>query len=76
MYKLLTNSFSPDNARAHLGPTFGNVTNSYILDDVDCDGDEDDIFDCDHGGVNQHDCSISEGAGVSCLQDTPPPPTR
>ena len=36
----------------------------FILDNVDCAGDEDDIFQCPY--VPQHNCGTSEGAGVTC----------
>ena len=37
-----------------------------LLDDLDCDGDETRLIDCDHAGRGTSDCSISEAVGVTC----------
>ena len=50
------------------------------MDDVECTGNEFDILNCPFGsnGLNNewglHNCDITEAAGVSCMQDEPPPP--
>jgi hypothetical protein len=38
-----------------------------LLDDVRCNGKESYIWDCSHRGLNKHDCSHSQDAGVECL---------
>merc|ERR1712126_757160 len=47
--------------------TFGSVPNNFILDDIDCEGDETDIRDCTYD--EDDDCGSSEGAGVICNDD-------
>ena len=37
-----------------------------LLDDVDCDGDEETIFECQHRGIGDNNCGHSEDAGVRC----------
>ncbi|XP_038072278.1 uncharacterized protein LOC119740886 isoform X2 [Patiria miniata] len=37
-----------------------------LLDNVQCSGDEDTIFDCPHNGLGLHDCRHYEDAGVRC----------
>ena len=46
--------------------TFGPGTGAIVLDQVSCNGTEASIFDCPHGGLNIHDCSHFEDAGVIC----------
>ena len=46
--------------------TFGPGTGAIVLDQVSCSGSEASIFDCPHGGLNIHDCSHFEDAGVIC----------
>lgn len=41
-------------------------TNSYLLDDVGCNGDEARVEDCYHSDWGTHNCGTSEAAGVSC----------
>ena len=59
--------YSPFNARAHLGGAFGNATQTFILDDVKCLGEESSIFDCPSAGLFTSECGYTEAAGVSCL---------
>ena len=40
---------------------------NYILDDVQCKGDETSLFDCKHNGINKHNCGKRERAGVKCI---------
>ncbi|WAQ96361.1 HIPL1-like protein [Mya arenaria] len=39
---------------------------SILLDDVDCGGFEDSIFQCPHPGIGIQNCQHSEDAGVEC----------
>ena len=49
-------------SHAHFGQGSGNI----VLDDLGCTGSETSLFDCPHGGVNNHNCGHSEDAGVTC----------
>ncbi|XP_046846620.1 scavenger receptor cysteine-rich type 1 protein M130-like isoform X4 [Xenia sp. Carnegie-2017] len=41
------------------------------LDDVRCNGSEQNLSDCSHHGWGRHNCRHSEDAGVDCSQDVP-----
>ena len=41
---------------------------AFLLDDVVCDGDEDELLDCDHADRGVNDCQATEHAGVRCSQ--------
>ena len=43
-----------------------NGTN-YVLDDVECDGHESSITECNHGGIGDHNCNEDEQAGAVCI---------
>lgn len=43
--------------------SFGEGTGPILLDNLQCNGDEDTIFDCGHSGIGNHDCSNAEDAG-------------
>ena len=43
-----------------------NTNISIILDNVFCKGDEFSLFECEHGGVGNHNCYRIENAGVKC----------
>ena len=45
---------------------FGHGTGSFVLDDVQCVGNETSVFDCPHLGEGIHNCGNSEWAGVKC----------
>ncbi|XP_071845497.1 scavenger receptor cysteine-rich type 1 protein M160-like isoform X2 [Apostichopus japonicus] len=51
---------------AHPEAHFGEGTGPILLDNLQCNGDEDTIFDCGHSGIGNHDCSNAEDAGVTC----------
>ncbi|XP_071177691.1 scavenger receptor cysteine-rich domain-containing protein DMBT1-like [Mytilus edulis] len=51
--------------RAYFGEGYGSI----VLDDLNCIGTETDIFDCQSGGLFQHNCVHSEDAGVVCQED-------
>ncbi|XP_064384964.1 uncharacterized protein LOC135333878 isoform X2 [Halichondria panicea] len=50
--------------------TFGQGTGSIILDNLACVGTENTLFDCQHNGVNIHNCAHSEDAGAVCEGST------
>ena len=39
---------------------------SILLDDVDCNGFENSLLDCQHKGIFNHNCGVDEHAGVRC----------
>ncbi|XP_041472113.1 deleted in malignant brain tumors 1 protein-like isoform X3 [Lytechinus variegatus] len=47
---------------------FGQGSGPIQLDDVTCSGNEENILDCSHRGIGQHNCGHSEDAGVVCTQ--------
>ena len=47
---------------AHFGPG----SDSILLDNVQCTGNESELALCTHNGVGNHDCSHNEDAGVVC----------
>ena len=40
------------------------VAGDFVMDDVECEGDEADLTDCQHSVA--HNCGVTEGAGVRC----------
>ncbi|XP_071954286.1 scavenger receptor cysteine-rich domain-containing protein DMBT1-like [Antedon mediterranea] len=44
----------------------GNAASPILLDNVACSGSESNILDCSSNGLNVHDCSHKEDAGVVC----------
>ena len=49
-------------SRSFFGSGFGRIH----LDNLECDGDEERLIDCDHNGELNHNCLHSEDAGVIC----------
>lgn len=39
----------------------------YWLDDVDCSGNENSLFDCEHKQIGRHNCRVGERAGAICV---------
>ena len=58
-----------------LGYTYGTVerynpgTGLIYLDDVQCFGTEDNLLNCPHPGIGNHDCTHEEDIGVSCSNE-------
>ncbi|XP_071953688.1 uncharacterized protein [Antedon mediterranea] len=46
--------------------TFGEGVGQIILDDVICEGNENDLNECDHAPLKGHNCAHSEDVGVRC----------
>ena len=47
---------------------YGQVPDVFILDNVECTGNENSLFECPH--VKEDDCGPSEGAGAVCVNTT------
>ena len=45
---------------------FGRGLGPILLDNVDCTGEEDSIYECSHNAWGNHNCDHSEDAGVVC----------
>ena len=53
---------------SHAGSSvrYSQGTGTILLDDLNCNSDQSNIFDCVHNGFENHDCSHSDDAGVKC----------
>ena len=58
--------YDPINSFATNRSTFGSVSPDFIMDDVQCNGNEDTIFRCSRR-LEGHNCGPTEGAGVRCI---------
>ena len=56
--------------RAHFGQGIGKIW----IDQLNCNGDEDSIFECDMNELGKHDCKHKEDAGVECHREIPKQP--
>ena len=56
--------FDPTYSVATVRSAFGPVSNDFIMDDVECKGDETNILLCIH--TKRENCASTEGAGVIC----------
>lgn len=53
--------------RTHAQPyVAGGGTLPIMLDDVDCDGSESNLFQCGHNTIYHHNCVHDENVGVAC----------
>ena len=48
----------------YLESAFGQVPDTFVIDDIRCNGNEARLIDCPHSSTD--DCSAGEGAGVKC----------
>ena len=58
--------FNFSDAKAISSAYYGAGSGLIHLDDVQCTGDEEDLFNCTY--TQDHDCSHTEDAGVDCLE--------
>ncbi|XP_071945661.1 scavenger receptor cysteine-rich domain-containing protein DMBT1-like [Antedon mediterranea] len=56
----------PAATSAPIRANFGQGSGSILLDDVVCTGTEEDIIQCGHGGIGNHNCGHHEDASVVC----------
>lgn len=54
------------NVVAYGGAHFGQGTGPIVYDDLNCNGSEADIRNCQHNGLGHHNCGHTEDAGVKC----------
>ena len=54
------------NSSAYFGTEFGPGTGTILLDNLQCTGDEHNLFDCPNSGIGNAGCSHSEDVGVIC----------
>ena len=52
------------------GLRFNEVNGSIYLDEVNCTGEENQLLECRHNGIGDHDCSHYQDAGVRCTGES------
>ena len=55
---------------ARVSAYFGEGNGLILLDNVNCNGRESNIFDCSYSNFGEHDCEHHEDAGVVCFGET------
>ena len=55
---------------ARVSAYFGEGSGLILLDNVNCNGGESNIFDCSQEKFGEHDCGHSEDAGVVCVGES------
>jgi len=63
----------PKAVRALTRAYYGRGSDRIWVDELDCTGDEDNIFDCKMNELGYHNCAHKEDAGVECFRPTPAP---
>ncbi|XP_072174259.1 scavenger receptor cysteine-rich domain-containing protein DMBT1-like [Diadema setosum] len=58
----------PNAERAESRASFGEGQGQIVLDDVQCEGSEQNLTECRHNGYGVHNCRHSEDAGVECAE--------
>ncbi|KAK4314821.1 hypothetical protein Pmani_013927 [Petrolisthes manimaculis] len=56
-------------AQVYLGSHFGSSEGGYLMDDLNCAGNEESLSHCDFAGWGEHDCQEAESAGVKCYRE-------
>ena len=56
----------------HASKPFGRGRGPILMDNVNCQGGEEDLNDCDSSEWRENDCNHSEDAGVICSTPLPP----
>ena len=55
---------------ARVSAYFGEGSGLILLDNINCNGGESNIFACSHRNFGEHDCKHHEDAGVICFGET------
>ena len=55
---------------ARVSAYFGEGNGVILLDNIECSGSESSIFNCRHRNFGEHDCTLSEDAGVVCYGES------
>ena len=55
--------------RALKTKSFGAGSGKILLDNLKCKGDESNLFNCMHNGIENHDCNHCKDIGVVCQKD-------
>ena len=59
-------SASSADASGQRGAAYGQGSGPILLDQVQCFGNESDIFDCPRNDIGMHNCVHDQDAGVTC----------